>query len=363
MGSLARTLVVLGLLWAPAAWAVTLPFPTGWTGDVSSADVLANDSALKTAVDTIEASYIASSALNTFTELVAQVSITGTCNSTTFVRGDGSCQTIAGGGDALTTSPLSQFAATTSAQLAGVLSNETGSGAAVFATSPTLVTPELGVATATSVTTGVCVLDTNGLTCAANATAGQFIRIYEDTDLGTSYFEIALGTTNLSGNVSHAPAADGTLNAATLLTGDTATGDQIASSYAGRSLTETAGSPDVLDADAELYTDAKCVNIDPTAATTDWFMWRAPHAITITGIDCIVDAATSVVLTPRECDANGGTCADIEAAITCATTNTTEATSVDNASVDAGDWIRLTRGTTTGSPTQATLCLEYTKND
>lgn len=45
---------------------------------------------------------------------------------------------------AKTSSPLSQFAATTSAQLAGVLSDETGSGAAVFATSPTLVTPALG---------------------------------------------------------------------------------------------------------------------------------------------------------------------------------------------------------------------------
>src|SRR6185312_8341400 len=43
-----------------------------------------------------------------------------------------------GTGDALTTNPLSQFASTTSAQLAGVLSNETGSGLAVFGTSPTL---------------------------------------------------------------------------------------------------------------------------------------------------------------------------------------------------------------------------------
>jgi len=34
----------------------------------------------------------------------------------------------AGTGDALTTNPLSQFAATTSAQLAGVLSDETGTG-------------------------------------------------------------------------------------------------------------------------------------------------------------------------------------------------------------------------------------------
>jgi hypothetical protein len=50
----------------------------------------------------------------------------------------------AGGGDALTTNPLSQFAATTSSQLAGVISDETGSGALVFANSPTLVTPALG---------------------------------------------------------------------------------------------------------------------------------------------------------------------------------------------------------------------------
>ena len=49
-----------------------------------------------------------------------------------------------GSGDALVANPLSQFAATTSAQLAGVISNETGSGALVFATSPTLVTPALG---------------------------------------------------------------------------------------------------------------------------------------------------------------------------------------------------------------------------
>lgn len=43
-----------------------------------------------------------------------------------------------GSGDALTTNPLSQFAATTSSQLAGVISNETGSGSLVFATAPTM---------------------------------------------------------------------------------------------------------------------------------------------------------------------------------------------------------------------------------
>lgn len=48
--------------------------------------------------------------------------------------------------------PLSQFAATTSAQLAGVISDETGSGSLVFATSPTLVTPLLGTPTSGTLT-------------------------------------------------------------------------------------------------------------------------------------------------------------------------------------------------------------------
>lgn len=56
---------------------------------------------------------------------------------------------------------LAGHAATTSAQLASVISDETGSGSLVFATSPTLVTPVLGVATATSI---------NGTTIPSSAT-------------------------------------------------------------------------------------------------------------------------------------------------------------------------------------------------
>jgi hypothetical protein len=79
---------------------------------------------------------------------------TGEVGGTKFLRedGDGTCswQTIAGGGDALVANPLSQFAATTSAQLAGVISDETGSGALVFGTAPQISTIELGHATDTT---------------------------------------------------------------------------------------------------------------------------------------------------------------------------------------------------------------------
>lgn len=58
--------------------------------------------------------------------------------------------------------PLSQFAATTSAQLAGVISDGTGTGPLVFGTNASLTTPNIGVATATSI---------NKLTITAPATS------------------------------------------------------------------------------------------------------------------------------------------------------------------------------------------------
>lgn len=70
----------------------------------------------------------------------------------------------------VTGSPLSQFASTTSAQLAGVISNETGSGLLVFGTSPSLTTPALGVATATSLNGNIFTTGTYTLTGVAAKT-------------------------------------------------------------------------------------------------------------------------------------------------------------------------------------------------
>jgi hypothetical protein len=64
---------------------------------------------------------------------------------------------VANGGTGITSfgAGVATFLGTpSSANLAAAVTNETGSGALVFATSPTLVTPNIGAATATSVTTG-----------------------------------------------------------------------------------------------------------------------------------------------------------------------------------------------------------------
>ena len=68
----------------------------------------------------------------------------GHASDTTLARSSAGVMSVEGVVVARFADHLGNFAATTSAQLAGVISDETGSGALVFATSPTLVTPALG---------------------------------------------------------------------------------------------------------------------------------------------------------------------------------------------------------------------------
>jgi hypothetical protein len=81
---------------------------------------------------------------------------------------------------------LAQHAATTSLELKNLISDETGSGSLVFATSPTLVTPSLGVATATSI---------NGTTIPTSAT------LIKASDTGTVTSTMILDGTILNADI------------------------------------------------------------------------------------------------------------------------------------------------------------------
>jgi hypothetical protein len=90
-----------------------------------------------------------------------------------------------------TASKISALAATSSSELAGVISDETGTGALVFANTPTLVTPEIGAATGTSLVlsgalTGTAVTLANSQVGDATATAGTSATTI-DTFSATTY--------------------------------------------------------------------------------------------------------------------------------------------------------------------------------
>jgi hypothetical protein len=137
----------------------------------------------------------------------------GTSIATKFLRGDNTFQTISGGGDALTSGTLAQFAATTSALLRGVLSDEsgtglilttTGSGASLtgitagqitglgtLATQSATITDYLTTATAAS-TYQPLDSDLTSLAALVTTTAGR--ALLDDADAAAQRTTLGLGT-------------------------------------------------------------------------------------------------------------------------------------------------------------------------
>lgn len=107
--------------------------------------------------------------------------------------------TPTGGGNAQTADPLSQFAATTSAQFAGVISDETGTGVVVLATSPTLVTPNLGTPSAINLTNATGAPTWNQNTTGSAGKATNLIGGNGTTLLGSVPYQSGTDTTTLLG--------------------------------------------------------------------------------------------------------------------------------------------------------------------
>lgn len=118
-----------------------LPVASGGTGATSLVGLIAPSYIAAQAADTVLANATSSSASPT---AFAMPSCSASTSALQYTSGTGfTCYS----GAATTTGTLAQFAATTSAQLAGVLSDETGSGVAVFGTSPTIGSATLNTPT------------------------------------------------------------------------------------------------------------------------------------------------------------------------------------------------------------------------
>ena len=131
---------------------------------------------------------------------------------------------------ALTANKLSDFAATSSAELAGVISDETGTGALVFANSPTLVTPALGTpasgvltnATGLPIGSGVSGLGAGVATFLATPSSANLISAVTD-ETGTGALVFANTPTLVTPNIGAATGTSLVLSGDLTVNGTTTT--------------------------------------------------------------------------------------------------------------------------------------------
>lgn len=202
-GAFATTLTVT------AATNVTLP-TTGTLATLAGTETLTNKTLTSPTLTTPSLGVASATSIN-------KVAITAPATGSTLTIADGKTLTVsntltftgtdassvafgAGGTVAYTANKLSAFAATTSAELLGVISDETGSGSLVFATSPSLTTPTIGGGGAnfSGSTSG-------SLNLKAAAVAGTGVIVTIPATTGT------LVTTGDTGTVTSTMIADGTI--------------------------------------------------------------------------------------------------------------------------------------------------------
>lgn len=110
----------------------------------------------------------------------------------------------------VTTDKLNVHASTSSSELAGIISDETGTGSLVFANTPTLVTPVLGVATATSINGTIIPTSKTLVTTDANQVTNTMLAgsitnaklVNSKVTVGTTDISLGASSTTLAGLIS-----------------------------------------------------------------------------------------------------------------------------------------------------------------
>ena len=120
-----------------------------------------------------------------------------------------------------------------------------------------------------------------------------------------------------------------------------------------------------VDADGRITAASKGVHsqsfvIASATAYSDFILWRAPYAITITAVHGLaIGDGTNVVGNFDKCDGNGGNAVAIDSDMTLTSTVTSD-TELSNASIDAGDYIQWHTTSVSGTNSQIVVTFDYT---
>ncbi len=201
-------------------------------------------------------------------------------------------------------------------------------------------------------------VDTTELDDTEAPAVGQLVATDNATATRLEYIAVGTGLTHDGDTLT----ADlGTAIDAGEITAAAIDGDDINSNIAGRSLTLTAGAPDTLDIDVEIWTDTKGIWFeDPTAADDFKSIWIVRgFAATLTKIWCESDQTVTMML-----QVDDGTPADVDSVdLVCITTPDTDDALNGDVTMADGDRLDLDLVSVSGTPTFVSIMWTFTKDE